>query len=84
MYQPIAFTDFNEPGIIIFSPFSSLRNLPVSGSPSLAGLPFSRTSYAIALARLVDVVLRFTLNATRKSLAPIAEAPDRSLNSEGP
>ncbi len=67
-----------------FSPFSSFRIFPVTLFPSLAGRPFSLTSYAIALARLTEVVLRFTLNATRKSLAPTAVAPDLSLNSEGP
>ena len=83
IYQPIAFTDFNEPGIMTFSPFPSFKIFPVTVSPSFLA-SFSLTSKAIALARQVEVVLRFTLNATRKSLAPTAVAPDLSLKTEGP
>jgi len=69
----MAFTLLSVPGIFIFSPFSFIISRP-----------FSLTSKAIALARLVDVVFKFTLNATRKSLAPTAVAPDFLLKTAGP
>ncbi len=84
MYQPIAFTDFSDPGSMTGSPFSSVTVLPVRELPSRNGLPFSLTSYAMAFARLTEVVLRLTLKATRKSLAPTIVAPDLSLKSAGP
>ena len=59
--QPMAFTDFKVPGIITFLPFSSFTIFPVIGFPSLLALPLSRTSKAIALARRVEVVFKFTL-----------------------
>src|SRR5687767_1199617 len=68
MYQPIALTALRVPGMLL------------GGSPR----PLSRTSNATALARRVDVVLRLTLKATRKSRAPITVAPERGLNSAGP
>ena len=52
------------PGCTISSPFSFW-----------IFLPDSRTSKAIAFARLVDVVFRFILYATKKSRAPITVAP---------
>ena len=75
MYQPIPFTDLREPGVLRGSPFSSFRTFPDSLPPSLAILPASLISNAIALALLEEVELRFMLYAIRKSLAPIAVAP---------
>ena len=61
MYHPIAFTALSVPGIITGRPSASVMALPVTGSPSRAGRPASRTSNAMAFARRVDVVLRLTL-----------------------
>ena len=74
-------------GILIGLPSLSFSTFPVSLFPSRFKRPASLKSNAIAFARLVDVVLRFTLYAIKKSLAAIAVAPDFlicSLNSEGP
>ena len=87
MNQPMAFTDFSVPGIITGFPFSSFTIFPVMGFPSLMVLPRSRTSKAMELARRVEVVLRLTLKATRKSRALTAVAPVPAtwlLNSAGP
>ena len=65
----------------------SFNILPFNFPPSLLILPASLKSNAIALALLVDVVLRFILYAIRKSLAAIAVAPDfltEVLNLLGP
>ena len=84
--QPIAFTCFKDPGVQIVSPFLSFIIFPVSELFFLSILPFSLTSKAIALALLVDVVFKFMLYAIRKSLAPMAVAPDFLIfsNSVGP
>ncbi len=84
MYQPIAFTALRVPGIITGFPSESVSTGPVSGSPRRFGRPLSRTSNATALARRVEVVLRLTLNATRKPRAPITVAPLFRLSSVGP
>ena len=84
MNQPIAFTDFSEPGIVTALPFSSLMIFPVTEFPSRFGRPRSLTSKAMALARRVEVVFRFTLKATRKSRAPTAVTPAPALNFAGP
>ena len=75
IYQPIALTDFNFPGIRTSSPFSSFTILPEMGFPSRFTRPASRTSKAILLAIRVLFVLRLMLNAMRKSRAPITVAP---------
>src|SRR4051794_31907904 len=84
MYQPIALTDFREPGTHFGVPSAFITILPVMGSPSRTTLPASRTSNAIELARRVEVVLRLILYATRKSLAPMTVAPRLASNSAGP
>ena len=61
MYQPIALTDFKEPGIDFGLPSAFKITFPVIGSPSLKTRPASLTSKAIELARRVEVVLRFML-----------------------
>ena len=48
----------------------------MTGWPFLFILPFSLTSKAIALASLVDFVFKLILYAIKKSLTPIAVAPD--------
>ena len=83
MYQPIPFTDFNVPGMRFGSPFSSSTGFP----PSFKTRPASRISNAIALARRVEVVFKFTLYATKKSRAPMVVIPDLrtlSVTSFGP
>ena len=65
----------------------SLIISPVSLSPFLLILPASLKSKATEFARLVEVVFKLTLYATKKSLALMAVAPDfltSSLNSDGP
>ena len=80
IYQPIAFTCFKEPGIVSGFPFLSYTISPITGCPFLLILPFSLTSKAIAFASRVDLVFKFILYAIRKSLTPIAVAPDFLLN----
>ena len=84
MYQPIAFVDFNVPGIVIAFPSGPNIILPVNGSPSRFTRPASLTSNAIAFARRVEVVLRLILNATKNSRAPITVAPRFASYSFGP
>ena len=81
IYQPIAFTCFNEPGMLSGFPSLSYTISPITGCPSLFIRPFSLTSKAIALASLVDLVFRLILYAIKKSLTPMAVAPDFLLNS---
>ena len=57
-------------------PFLSYTISPMTGWPFLFILPFSLTSKAIALASLVDFVFKLILYAIKKSLTPIAVAPD--------
>jgi len=59
--QPMALTSFSEPGVITWFPSASFTSLPVIGSPSRFVRPRSLTSKAMALARRVEVVLRFIL-----------------------
>ena len=61
MYHPMPFTAFRRPGIFTGSPLASVTTLPVRGSPSRFTRPPSRMSKAMALARRVLVVFRFTL-----------------------
>ena len=61
MYQPMPFTAFKRPGILTGSPLASVTILPVTGSPSRLMRPASRMSKAMALARRVLVLFRFTL-----------------------
>ena len=76
----MAFTAFKLPGILTAFPFSSFTGFPFSN----LARPASLTSKAMALALRVDVVFRFTLYATKKSLAPITVAPRLASNSAGP
>ena len=84
MNQPIAFTDFNEPGILTGIPSLSVTILPVRGFPSRFTLPASRTSNAIEFALRVEVVFKLILYATKKSRAPITVEPDFIECSVGP
>ena len=84
IYHPMALTAFSDPGIITGSPSASFTTLPVTGSPSLLSRPRSLTSKAMAFALRTEVVLRFTLNATRKSRAPTMTAPAPASNRAGP
>ena len=76
IYQPIALTCFKEPGMVSGLPFLSYTMSPITGWPFLFILPFSLTSNAIAFANLVDFVFKLILYAIKKSLTPIAVAPD--------
>ena len=84
MNQPIALTALRVPGVITGWPATSVTSLPVRGWPSRLGRPASRTSKAMALARRVEVVFKLTLNATRKSRAPMTVAPLLALKAVGP
>ena len=75
--QPIAFVAFSVPGLLMVFPFSSFLIFPAMGFPSRTGLPFSRTSNAIAFARRVEVVFKLKLVAIRKLRAPTAVIPVR-------
>ena len=75
--QPMAFVALSVPGWLMVFPFSSFLIFPVIGFPSRTGLPFSRTSKAMALARRVEVVFRLKLVAMRKLRAPTAVMPVR-------
>ena len=78
MNQPMAFVPLSVPGIIIVLPSASFSGFPTGEPPSRIGRPFSRTSYAMALARRVEVVLRLKFTAMRKSRAPTTVAPLRA------
>ena len=80
----MAFTLFNVPETETEFPFSSLIISPVTESPFRFTLPASRTSKAMLLALLVEVVFRFILYATKKSRAPITVAPLFALNLASP
>jgi hypothetical protein len=84
MNHPMALTAGSEPGTHSGLPAASRTMAPVRGSGARRIRPFSRRSNAIALARRVDVVLRFRLYAIRKFRAPTAVAPERGRNSAGP
>ena len=79
--HPIAFVALRVPGIIIVLPVSSFIGLPIIAFPSRFGLPFSRTSNAMALARRVEVLFRLKFTAIRKSRAPTVVQPVRATPS---